>query len=94
MVEAKSAESARFTITIRNAPPGTSLPWHMHTGSCAAPGGPVGTGYPEQKVGPGGTAEAAVTLNVAPPSTGSYLVQVHGPTGTPTSCGDLKPIGG
>jgi superoxide dismutase, Cu-Zn family len=94
MVEAKSAESSRFTITIRNATPKASLPWHLHSGTCAAPGGVVGSGYPELHVGPGGTAEAAVTLTVTPPASGSYLIQVHSPTGTPISCGDLKPIGG
>jgi hypothetical protein len=93
MLEAKSAESTRFTITIRNATPGASLPWHLHTGTCAAPGGVVGSGYPDLHVGPGGTAEAAVTLSVTPPSSGNYVVQVHSPTGTPISCGDLKPIG-
>jgi len=92
-VEAKGTESTRFTITIRDAAPNASLAWHMHSGTCANPGSPVGSGYPELHVGPGGTAEAAVTLSVAPPGTGDYLVQVHGPTGAPISCGALKSIG-
>jgi hypothetical protein len=93
MVEAKGPESAHFTITIRNATPNTNLAWHMHSGTCASPGGVVGSGYPELHAGPGGTAEAAITLAIAPPASGSYLVQVHGPTGAPISCGELKPIG-
>jgi len=94
IAEARGADSTRFTITIRDATPNATFAWHMHSGTCASPGGVVGSGYPELHSGPGGTAEAAITLAVAPPSTGSYLVQVHGPTGTPISCGALKPVGG
>ena len=94
MVEAKDAQSTRFTITIRNAPANTTLPWHMHAGTCAAPGNVVGSGYPELRAGPGGTAEAAVTLAIAPPSAGPHVIQVHSPTGAPVSCGDLKLLGG
>lgn len=93
MVEAKGDQSTRFTITIRDATPNTSLAWHLHSGTCASPGGVVGSGYPELHAGPGGTAEAAVTLEVAPPSSGNFVIQVHGPTGAPISCGQLRPIG-
>ncbi len=93
MVEAKGDESTRFTITIRDATPNTGLAWHMHSGSCASPGGVVGAGYPELHAGPGGTAEAAVTLAISPPASGNFIIQVHGPTGAPISCGELKPIG-
>ena len=93
MVEAQGDESTHFTITIRNAAPNTGLAWHLHSGTCAAPGGVVGAGYPELHSGPGGTAEAAVTLAVSPPTSGNYVIQVHGPTGAPISCGALKPIG-
>jgi hypothetical protein len=93
MVEARGDESTRFTITIRNAPENTTLTWHMHTGTCAAPGGVVGAGYPELRVGPGGTAQAAVTLAISPPVSGDHIIQVHGAGGAPISCGDLRPLG-
>ena len=93
MVEVKGEEGLRFTVTVRNAPANTTLPWHMHAGTCAAPGDVVGSGYPELNVGPGGTAEAAVTLKVAAPTTGAFVIQVHSPTGAAISCGDLKLIG-
>ena len=93
MVEAMGDESTRFTITIRDATPNTGLAWHMHSGTCAAPGGVVGGGYPELHAGPGGTAEAAVTLAVGPPASGNHVIQVHLPTGAPISCGELKLIG-
>jgi len=38
MVEARGDESTRFTITIRNAPENATLAWHLHSGTCAAPG--------------------------------------------------------
>ena len=43
MVEAKANQGTRFTITIRNAPANTTLPWHMHSGTCSAPGDVVGS---------------------------------------------------
>jgi hypothetical protein len=94
IAEGRGADSTRFTITIRDATPNSTFAWHMHSGTCASPGGVVGSGYPELHSGPGGTAEAAVTLAVAPPASGSYIVQVHGPTGAPISCGELRPVGG
>jgi len=94
IAEARGADSTRFTITIRDAAPNATFAWHMHSGTCASPGGVVGSGYPELHSGPGGTAEAAITLGVTPPATGSYLIQVHGPTGTPISCGELRIVGG
>lgn len=94
IAEARGSDSTRFTITIRDAAPNATFAWHMHSGTCASPGGVVGSGYPELHSGPGGTAEAAVTLAVAAPASGSYLVQVHGPTGAPISCGELRSVGG
>ena len=93
MVEAKGDGSTRFTITIRDATPNATLAWHMHSGTCASPGGVVGSGYPELHSGPGGTAEAAVTLQVPAPGSGDFVVQVHDPSGAPISCGELKRIG-
>ena len=90
--EAKDG-STHFIISIRNAPPNSSLAWHMHTGTCASPGGIEGSGYPSLQVGPGGTAQAAVTLTVAPPETGSHIIQVHG-GGCVVACGELKAVPG
>lgn len=88
--EAKDG-STHFIISIRNAPPNSSLAWHMHTGTCASPGGIQGSGFPALQVGPGGTAQAAVTIAVAPPETGSYIIQVHGGGGV-VACGELKAV--
>ena len=90
--EAKG-ESTHFIITVRGGIAGSPLAWHMRAGTCAAPGGIIGSGYPELQVGPGGTAQAAITLPVPPPNEGSHIIQVHGPGGGVVSCGELKPIG-
>ncbi len=89
-----TGDSTHFVITIRGGAPNTSLAWHMHTGTCASPGQLQGSGYPPLKVGPGGTAQAAVTLAVASPDGGSRIIQVHGAGGNVVSCGELKPVGG
>ena len=91
--EAKG-DSTHFVITVRDGTANSTLGWHMHSGTCAAPGAIEGSGYPPLQVGPGGTAQTAVTLPVAPPASGDHLIQVHGPGGTVVSCGELKPVAG
>jgi len=90
--EAKG-ESTHFIISIRDGAPNSSLTWHMHSGTCSSPGGVVGSGYPALRVGPGGTAQAAITLAVSPPTGGSHIIQVHGSGGDVVSCGELKQVG-
>lgn len=89
--EAVGDNRTHFIISIRNGTPNTTLSWHMHTGTCAAPGGVDGSGYPLLQVGPGGIAQAAVTLAVAPPATGSHIIQVHS-GGTVVACGELRSV--
>jgi hypothetical protein len=89
--EAKGETETHFIVSIRNGTPGTTLNWHMHTGTCAAPGGVEGSGYPPLQVGAGGIAQAAVTLSVAPPATGSHIIQVHS-GGSVVACGALRSV--
>lgn len=89
-----AGESTHFVITIRGGAPNSTLAWHMHSGTCASPGELVGSGYPALQVGPGGTAQGAITLAVAAPDSESRIIQVHGAGGNVVSCGELKPIGG
>jgi hypothetical protein len=89
--EAVGDNRTHFIISIRNGTPNTTLSWHMHTGTCAAPGGVEGSGYPILQVGPGGIAQAAATLEVTPPATGRHIIQVHS-GGTAVACGDLRPV--
>ena len=110
-VEAKGADSTQFTVSIKGAAPSTTLNWHMHNGKCSEAGTIVGaqTAYPELKPGTSGTAEAMVTLAVAPPSGGTFSIQVHRPAAggeggaakdagamgskATVACGELKPLG-
>jgi hypothetical protein len=80
-VEAKGADSTQFTVSIKGAAPNATLNWHMHNGKCSEAGSIVGpqTAYPELKPGTTGTAEAMVTLAVAPPAGGTFSIQVHRP---------------
>ena len=78
-VEAKGADSTQFTVSIKGAAPSATLYWPMHNGKCSEAGSIVGpqASYPELKPGTTGTAEAMVTLAVAPPSSGTFSIQVH-----------------
>ena len=80
VVEARGADSTRFTVSIRGATSNTSLKWHMHNGKCSEEGSIVGseTSYPELQPGGGGTAESMVVLPIAPPASGTFSIQVHG----------------
>ncbi len=84
-------DGTHFIISIRNGPPNSTLNWHMHTGTCASPGGVEGSGYPVLQVGAGGVAQAAVTLAVPAPATGSHIIQVH-QDGTVVACGEFRAV--
>ncbi len=79
MVEARGADSTRFSVSVRGATPEATLKWHMHNGKCSEDGSIVGaeTSYPELRPGAGGTAESMVVLPVAPPASGTFSIQVH-----------------
>lgn len=85
-------------VAINGAPANGTHPWHVHAGTCATDGAIVGppADYPPLKGDASGTAAATATVNVAPPATGDYHVNVHlSPTemGTIVACGDLKMAG-
>ncbi|MES3035364.1 MAG: hypothetical protein V4813_15300 [Gemmatimonadota bacterium] len=85
-------------VAINGAPKDGTHPWHVHAGTCAASGAIVGPAadYPALKADSSGTATATATVNVAPPTSGDYHVNVHlSPTemGTIVACGDLKMAG-
>ena len=85
-------------VAINGAPKGGTHPWHVHAGTCAASGAIVGPAadYPALKADSSGTATATATVNVAPPTSGDYHVNVHlspEKMGTIVACGDLKMAG-
>ena len=96
-----TTDSTRVKISIHGAKPNTSLPWHIHHGSCSAAGPVLGspTGYPKLQTTGTGSADGLVTLPVRPSKSGSYAVLVHGAAAAPAkpgsdviACGDLRPV--
>jgi len=95
----------KVSLHVRNLAPGTVYLWHVHEGTCQAPGEPVAGWTYRTQVGPDGTLTSNASGNAntkgksstfdADP-TKSYSVNVHVSTltnglapGTIIACGDL-----
>jgi Cu/Zn superoxide dismutase len=90
-----SDAQTQATLNLAGATAGAVHPWHIHSGTCAQPGGVVGpaTAYTAASVGADGTATVVVTLPFATPTSGAYSVNVHASPsemGTYVACADLK----
>ncbi len=84
------------TISITNAAPSGSHPWHLYEGKCGDNGVVVGSAsaYPPLNVNQQGTATAAATLPLELPTTGMYYVAVNASAAnmeTVVACGNLAP---
>ena len=84
------------TVSISNATPGGSHPWHIHRGRCGDNGPIVGdaSGYKPLAVDDKGNASATARLTMPLPESGSFYVNVHALAtnmGTIISCGNLAP---
>lgn len=94
-LEPVGADSTRAVVTISEAQPGATLPWHLHAGSCATIGSVVGNPahYPPIRIGARRSGVVTVTLPMATPKGGAYAVQVHAsPSNMKTvlACGELR----
>jgi hypothetical protein len=96
----------KVSLHVRNFAAGTMHLWHVHEGTCAAPGAPVAGWSYRTQVGANGTLTSnasgngntkgkSATFDADP--TKSYSVNVHVatltngvPAGTIIACGDLK----
>jgi hypothetical protein len=96
----------KVSLHVRNLAVGTTYLWHVHEGTCAAPGAPVAGWTYRTQLGANGTLTSdgsgnantkgkSATFNADP--TKSYSVNVHVATltngvaaGTIVACGDLK----
>lgn len=90
-----AAGTSVATISITGGTPGTTYPWHVHTGKCG-PGGVVGAGsaYKPVKVGADGTGKGMATVSVATPTSGDYHVNVHNAADMSViACGNLGMAG-
>ena len=72
------AGEVRATITVRGAPIGAQLPWHVRQGRCDENGPELGAqaAYRTLDVRADGTADLRVTLPITVPTTGTYSVRV------------------
>ena len=81
-------------LTISNAAPSGSHPWHLYEGKCGDNGVVVGSAsaYPPLNVNQQGTATAAATLPLELPTTGMHYVAVNASAAnmeTVVACGTL-----
>jgi hypothetical protein len=83
-------------VSISNAAPGGTHPWHIHEGRCGGNGPILGPAdaYPPLNVANDGTASAQANLDIPLPESGDYYVNVHASSdnmGTIIACGNLAP---
>lgn len=84
------------TVTISNAAPSGSHPWHVYEGKCGDSAVVVGsaTAYPMLNVNQQGTATSTATLPLELPTSGAYYVAVNASAAnmeTIVACGNLAP---
>ena len=97
-----TADSTTVKISIKGALANASLAWHVHNGSCKAPGAVLGSesAYPRLQTSGTGSADGLATLPIRPVKAKPYIIQVHRGTaagGVKTgsdviACGDLMPM--
>jgi hypothetical protein len=96
----------KVTLHVRNVAPETMYLWHLHEGSCDAPGAPVAGWTYRTQTGANGTLTSnesgnastkgrSATFKADPAKSYSVNVHVAAPTnglaaGTIVACGDLK----
>lgn len=98
LVAQESADQTEATLRLTGAPPGATLPWHIHEGRCG-PGEIVGgaDSYTPLVPAADSTATSTATLPLLLDESREYHVNVHAsPTemGTIVGCGDLVRQGG
>lgn len=79
MRPATNATMTNVSITLNNAAPNATYPWHIHAGGCGSEGGIVGppNAYPPLTIDASGQGQATVTLPFSTPTVGDFSVNVH-----------------
>jgi len=95
MKAGKDAGTTEVDVKLMGDAANMTRPWHIHVGSCAKSGPPLGGGKPySPMVGDAkGSSEGKATLAMALPDTGSYYANIHESAtsmATIVACGDLK----
>jgi hypothetical protein len=81
---------AEVMVRLTGAPPNSSHPGHIHSGSCANLGGVVQALEPIT-TDAAGVGEMTATVDIAPMTlmNGQHLVAYHGAGGAPIACADI-----
>lgn len=96
MQPGSSSGNTDVTLSLENATPGGLHPWQLRRGSCDYDQGVVGQAqsYRAVSVGNDGRGQAATTISMTTPMSGSYFVVVGASTAnseTIVACGNLAP---
>lgn len=93
MVMPGTPDGSQLTVRVMNAPAGSKVAAHVHTGRCAS-GGPVAAPIGDITVEQNGAGTATVTVPISLTTLldGNHFVQAHEPNGAPgapAACADL-----
>jgi hypothetical protein len=91
-----AGNTTSVTVNVSGATPGSTLPWHVHDGTCGSASAPIvgaAADYPALTVGSDGRATATAQVSAGLNEAKNYIVNVHAsPTnlGTIVACGDFN----
>ena len=89
-------DASHITLNVMGGTAGSTLPWHVHEGTCGDANAPIvgsASAYPALSVGADGRATATAHLTIKLNEAKNYIVNVHAsPTnlGTIVACGDYN----
>jgi superoxide dismutase, Cu-Zn family len=95
MMATTDGKATEVTIELKGETPSATRPWHVHSGSCAKGGPPLGGMKPYSPISMDakGNGVSKATLPITVPDTGSYNVNIHESSTNMSkivACGDLK----
>ena len=95
MMATSDGKATEVTIELKGETPNGTRPWHVHTGTCAKGGPPLGgmKPYPPISLDAKGNGVSKATLAITVPDSGSYNVNIHESATNMSkivACGDLK----
>ena len=79
MMASSDGKATEVTIELKGETPSATRPWHVHSGTCAKAGPPLGGMKPYTPItmDAKGTGVSKATLAIVVPDTGSYNVNIH-----------------
>jgi hypothetical protein len=95
MMATSDGKATEVTIELKGETPSTSRPWHVHTGTCAKGGPPLGGMKPYSPITTDGKGNGVskATLPITVPDSGSFNVNIHESSSNMSkivACGDLS----